>query len=35
MAMITTFLAVGTAIAAVAFSVWMIKQLFTNEPEKQ
>jgi hypothetical protein len=30
MAMITTILAVGTAVAAVVFSVWMLKQLFAT-----
>ncbi|KXS32313.1 MAG: hypothetical protein AWT59_1572 [Candidatus Gallionella acididurans] len=30
MAMITTICAVGTAIAAVLFSLWMIKQLFAS-----
>jgi len=30
MAMITTIFAVGTAVAAVVFSVWMLKQLFTT-----
>ena len=30
MAMIATACSVGTAIAAVLFSVWMIKQLFTS-----
>jgi hypothetical protein len=30
MAMITTILAVGTAIGAVIFSVWLVKQLFTG-----
>ncbi len=30
MAMITTIFAVGTAIGAVVFSLWMLKQLFTN-----
>jgi hypothetical protein len=30
MAMITTIFAVGTAVAAVVFSVWMLKQLFVS-----
>jgi len=30
MAMITTICAVGTAIGAVLFSLWMLKQLFTS-----
>lgn len=31
MDIITTFLAVGTAIGAVVFSLWVLKQLFTQE----
>jgi len=31
MAMIATIFAVGTAVAAVLFSIWMLKQLFTTD----
>ena len=30
MATITTIFSVGTGIGAVVFSLWMLKQLFTN-----